>query len=156
VVVRSVFKVLEQPPLSPSEGTNCTFAVLDRMGMATDPTASPVVRCELELPSSGGTEEQRALNAKEAICLICGSCPDKGCPDQVGKWYSDSYTTVARGCDISEKDGYTAQRTGIEISPSTKYMLAKFEVCNTAKCFNAEAERAKQMAARACGKGKCA
>jgi NAD-dependent dihydropyrimidine dehydrogenase PreA subunit len=156
VVVRSVFKVLEQPTLNPSEGSNCTFTVLDSMGMANDLSTSPVVRCELELPSTGGTEEQRALVAREGTCWVCGFCPKKGCPNQIGRWYSDSCTTVARGCDINEQEGYTAQRTGIEISLLTKLMLAKFEVCSSAECFNPAAEQAKQRAARACVQGKCA
>lgn len=158
VVVRSVFKILEQRPLTSAEGINCTFVRLDpwRVEALWQPT-SPLVRCELELPSSGGTEAERALKAREASCWICGTCPEgKGCPNQAGKWYSDSYTTVARGCDINATEGYEAPRTGIEMDRGTKFLLAKFEVCNSAACFNPAAESAKQKAAKACINGKCA
>jgi hypothetical protein len=46
----------------------------DTLGKATE-----VVRCELALPSGGGSETERALRSKEVNCRICNACGDGGC-----------------------------------------------------------------------------
>lgn len=163
VVVRSVFKILEEPPVKQQpgwEGTNCTNSALvqvDDKSVSEGGQASEVVRCELQLGTSGGSEVERALAAKEGRCWQCGLCSTgKGCPSNKGTWYSDTYTTVARGCSFDPQQGYEYHRSGININPFTKILLAKYEVCNSPGCFNAEAEQAKIKAAKACVKGKCA
>jgi hypothetical protein len=166
VVVRSVFKMLAESKLTQEQarsygfdGTDCTNSRIELMD--DEPTtkggnASDVIRCELELPSGGGSEAERALKGKESKCWVCALCRDGGgCPSEVGKWYSDSFTTKATGCDIDPQKGYVYHRAGININPQTKILLAKFEVCNNPGCFDPAAEKAKQQAAKACVKGKC-
>jgi hypothetical protein len=159
IVVRSVFKLVEQPTVKQAPGwagTDCTYSSLthvDEDGRG----ASPVIRCELELPSTGGSEAERALKAKEGKCWACGLCSDgQGCPSAVGKWYSDSYTTVAQGCGFDAQKGPIMHRAGFNINPGAKVLLAKFEVCNSQGCFDPAVEKAKQQAAKQCVKGKCA
>jgi len=170
VVVRSVFKMLAEPAtihwssdraLSKGlDGTDCTnskIQLIDDESKSRRGNASPIIRCELELPSTGGSEAERALKAKEGKCWVCSLCSDGGgCPSAVGKWYSDSYTTKATGCDIDPQKGYEFHRAGININPQTKILLAKFEVCNSPGCFDPAVEKAKQQAAKPCVKGKCA
>lgn len=167
VVVRSVFKMLEEPGVTQDQarssgwdGTNCTYSSMVRIDdepASKGGNASPVIRCELELPDLGGSEAERAVKAKEAKCWVCGLCSDGlGCPSGVGKWYSDSYTTTATGCDIDPQKGYIYHRAGININPRTRILLAKFEVCNSPGCYDAASEKAKQQAAKLCVKGKCA
>jgi hypothetical protein len=167
VVVRSVFKMLEQPATTPEEarssgwdGADCSNS---RMVLINDEliskggNASPVICCELELPTIGGSNAERALKAKEGKCWVCDWCSEGGgCPSEVGKWYSDSCTTKATGCDFDPQKGYEFHRVGININPQTKILLAKFEVCNSPGCFDPAAEKAKQQAAQPCVKGKCA
>jgi hypothetical protein len=74
----------------------------------------------------------------------------------VGKWYSDSYTTTTTGCDFDPAKGYDYHRAGIGISPYSKILLAKFEVCNSPGCFDPEYERQKLTRAKPCIKGVCA
>jgi hypothetical protein len=38
--------------------------------------ATAVVRCELALPSGGGSEAERALRSREVNCRICNACGD--------------------------------------------------------------------------------
>jgi len=167
VVVRSVFKMLAEPAITQErarsngwDGTDCTnsrIVPIDDESTSKGGDASPVIRCELELPSTGGSEAQRAIKAKEGKCWVCSLCSDGGgCPSAVGKWYSDSYTTKATGCDIDPQKGYEFHRAGININPQTKILLAKFEVCNSPGCFDPAVEKAKQQAAKPCVKGKCA
>jgi hypothetical protein len=158
-VVRSVFKVLEEPPLPAGAGPNCTSTSLVHVdeSPAYGRNASRIVRCELEPPSSGGSETERALNSKEARCWICGRCTEgKGCPNRKGVWYSDSYITAGQGCGLHQQKGYIMHRAGLNINPATKVLVAKFEVCNTPGCLNAKAEQAKLNSAKSCDKGKCA
>lgn len=146
VLVRSVFKMHEGGNISYA-GTNCTNAGMDR----------DAIRCELHLPATGGSEVDRALKAKEVKCWQCGRCSEgKGCPNQYGVWYSDTYTTVAQGCDFTPKDRYEAQQVGFVINPKTKVLLVKFEACNNPGCFNATYEAAKNMTAKPCVGGTCA
>jgi hypothetical protein len=158
VVVRSVFKMLDEPPINKQAGwagTDCTNSALVHVDETLDTAA--VVRCELELPSSGGSEAERAVKGKEVNCYSCGLCSEgKGCPSAKGRWYSDSYSTVARGCDFDESNGYVMHRVGFNINPRTKIQLAKFEVCNSAGCFDAAYEQQKLNAAKACVNAKCA
>lgn len=90
--------------------------------MDEDPrnAASPVVRCELALPPSTGSEAERALRAKEGRCFLCTRCSEGGgCPSNVGTWYSDSYTTSLSGCRL--QDGkYLAHRVGLNMNPGDK------------------------------------
>jgi hypothetical protein len=156
VVVRSVFKILEQPAIPKTEdwdGTNCTNTGLQDVDSAAP---ASVVRCELQLPSSGGSAVERALASKEVRCWSCGLCDDgKGCPNRNNTWYSGSFTTTAPGCDIDPQKGYNMHRVGININPRTKIQLAKFEACNSPGCFDPKAEQAKLAAAKPCIKGKC-
>jgi hypothetical protein len=167
VVVRSVFKMLAEPAITPEaargygwNGTNCTKSAIESIDdelISKGGDASPIIRCELELPSSGGSEAGRALKAKEGKCWVCALCSKGGgCPSAVGKWYSDSYTTKATGCDIDPQKGYIFHRAGININPQTKILLAKFEVCNNPGCFDPAVEKAKQQAAKPCVNGTCA
>jgi len=163
VVVRSVFKMLQEPAVRQQagrQGTDCANVYIDHLTdklVSKGGQASPVVRCELQLPATGGTEAERALAAKEGKCWLCGRCSEGlGCPSKKGVWYSDSYTTVAQGCSFNALKGYQAHRVGMIINPGTKFLLAKFEVCNSAGCFDAEAEQAKFKAAKPCTKAKCA
>lgn len=163
VVVRSVFKMVDQVEASKKpdwDGTDCSNARLtyvDDTASSKGGSASPIIRCELELPNTGGSEAERAVKAKETKCYKCGLCSEgSGCPSVTGKWYSDSYTTVAKGCDFDVKTGYEAHRVGMNINPYTKILLAKFEVCNNPGCFDPAYEQAKQKTAKACVRGKCA
>jgi hypothetical protein len=167
VVVRSVFKMLAEPAITPEkarsnglDGTDCTnsqILLMDDEPISKGGNASIVIRCELQLPATGGAEVQRALKAKERKCWVCAVCSKGGgCPSAVGKWYSDSFTTKATGCGIDPQKGYVYHRAGININPQTKILLAKFEVCNNPGCFDPALEKAKQRAAKPCVKGKCA
>jgi hypothetical protein len=170
VVIRSVFEIRcphGTIKRDDSEGTSCTLPERGRASLthvnegntADGPVrnASPVVRCELELPNSGGSEEEHAVKGKETNCWLCGSCEDgNGCPSIVGKWYSDSYTTTATGCDFDPSRGYYMHRTGIVFTPDTKIQLARFEVCNIPGCSDPEYERQKLKRAKPCVKGVCA
>lgn len=157
-----MFKITAASPVVKREGyegINCTKSSL--VHVDDDPeeggNTSPIVRCELELPSTGGSEEERALKANEINCWLCGRCDyGKGCPSGVGKWYSDSYTTMVPGCDIDPAKGYEMRRAGININPHTTINLAKFEVCNSPGCFNAAYEQQKLKDAKPCIKGVCA
>jgi hypothetical protein len=161
VVARSVFKFTQQPTVSKEDvqfngwaGTDCTYS---RLLDVTSRGRSPVVRCELQLPSGGASEVDRALRAKEVKCWKCGGCNEgSGCPAKTGVWYSDSATFTAQGCDFDNSKGYFAPRVNIVINPKTKVLLAKFEVCNRPDCFNAAYEDAKLANARPCFSGKCA
>jgi hypothetical protein len=159
VVVRSVFKMVEQPAIKQKEGwagTDCTHSSMVHIDEGRR-DASAVVRCELELPSAGGSEAERAVRAREGKCWTCGLCNSgTGCPSDKGKWYSDSYTTVATGCDFDVSKGYAMHRVGFNINPRTKIELAKFEVCNNPGCFDAAYEQQKLETAKTCEKGKCA
>lgn len=54
------------------------------------PSASPVVRCELQLAPGRGKEADRALRGKEVNCKVCSACDDGGgCPHNPGTWYTD-------------------------------------------------------------------
>jgi hypothetical protein len=101
VLIRSVFKMTAASPIIKRkgyEGINCTKSSMVHVDDEHVEGGSPIVRCELELPSTGSSEEERALKAKETKCWFCGWCDDgKGCPSGVGKWYSDSYTTTVPG-----------------------------------------------------------
>lgn len=166
VVVRSVFKILDEPTSTLADaikqgydGNNCTnsrLLLVDDDEVEKGGDASKVIRCELKLLSTGGSETERALKAKESRCWQCDLCRDDlGCPTGIGKWYSDSFTTKARGCP-KEGEGYDYHQAGININPRTKILLAKFEVCSDPGCFDPAYEKAKQQAAKPCVKGKCA
>jgi hypothetical protein len=136
------------------DGTDCSSVRLESGdGSGSE---SPSVRCELELPSTGRSEE--AVIAKEGKCWTCRSCRDGkgGCPRVVGKWYSDSYTSVATGCDFDAQKGHSFHRAGMSVGAGVKILLAKVEVCNSPGCFDAAYEQRKQQAAKPCVKGKCA
>jgi hypothetical protein len=158
VLVRSVFKMVEQPAVRKAAGwagTDCTDSALVQVDEGGR-RSSAVVRCELELPSAGGSEAERAVRAKEGQCWTCGRCSDgRGCPSATGKWYSDSYTTVATGCDFDASQGYEMHRVGFIITPETKIQLAKFEVCNSPGCFDAAYEQKKLKTAKPCENAKC-
>eukprot|EP00775_Hariotina_reticulata_P006222 gene6222-6459_t len=159
VVTRSVFKFTQQPAVTKEDaqrsgwaGTDCTYS---RLFEVPSP-GTPVVRCELQLPSSGGSEVDRALKAKEVKCWKCDGCGrGGGCPAKTGVWYSDSATFTTQGCNFDASKGYAANTVGIVINPKTSVLLAKFEVCNSPNCFNAAYEDAKLANARPCVKGKC-
>lgn len=159
LVVRSVFKVHEGMNLSYA-GTNCSNAGLEDLGGGGN--RSVVTRCELQLPETGGNETERALHAKEGRCWQCGLCSNgKGCPNRSGVWCSDSFTTVASGCDFAPKDDsshneYAAHKVGFFINPHTKVLLAKFKACNNPGCCNATYEQEKQRTAKTCELGTCA
>lgn len=159
VVVRSVFKMLQEPEVRKAAdwaGTDCTNSALTHVDEAGR-GASPVVRCELELPAGAGSEAERAVKAKESKCWLCGLCVDgKGCPSGKGKWYSDSYTTTATGCNLDASKGHVMHRVGFNMNPRTKILLAKFEVCNSGSCFDPAYEQQKLKSARTCTKGACA
>lgn len=159
VVVRSVFKMLQEPEVIKQadwDGTDCTNSALEHIDEAGR-DATPVVRCELELPAGAGSEAERAVKAKESKCWLCGLCSrGKGCPSGKGKWYSDSYTTTATGCNLDPSKGHVLHRAGFNINPRTKILLAKFEVCNSASCFDPAYEQQKLKSARECIKGVCA
>jgi hypothetical protein len=163
ILVRSVFKILEEPPVqkAPGRGTDCTASRLvhldDNRPGARNGAVTEIVRCELDLPSAGGSEAERATRAKEGRCWTCGDCgAGKGCPSAKGKWYSDSYTTVATGCDFDASKGYEMHRVGLSIGGGVTIHLAKFEVCNSSGCFDAAYEQQKLKAAKPCINGACA
>lgn len=129
-------------------------AVVDAKAMV-----SPLVRCELELPSGSGSEQERAVRSKEGKCWLCNSCGDvgaAGCPSAVGRWYSDTVTAKFTGCAFSPTDGYAMQRVGIYIKAGTVVEIAKFEVCQDAGCYDAAYEAKKLDNARSCAFEKCA
>jgi hypothetical protein len=160
VVVRTVFKMLSEAPVDNMarglQGTDCTPFRLINKG-ENDATPN-VVRCELELPPSGGSEAERALRAKEGRCWMCGLCVKGfGCPSTKGKWYSDSYTTVAACCSSVDPRWWYPESAEINIFPKpTKVLLAKFEVCSPGSCFDPAYEQQKRQSARQCVKGLCA
>lgn len=159
VLVRSVFKMLEEPAVDKSaeglQGTDCTNFALINEG---DKHASNTVRCELELAPSGGSEADRALTAKEKKCWMCGRCNKGfGCPSGKGMWYSDSYTTAAKGCSgLDPAQAWNPRSAEININPKTKVLLAKFEACSPGSCFDPAYEQQKKQSARQCVKGVCA
>jgi hypothetical protein len=139
VVVRSVFKMHNGSDISYA-GTNCSTV----SGSGND---SAVIRCELQLPATGGIEAERALHGKEVRCWQCGLCSEgKGCPNRYGVWYSDTFTTVGKGCDLTS---YDARTLGFFINPDTNVLLAEFEACNTPGCFNASYEQSRGLPSRA-------
>jgi hypothetical protein len=163
VVVRSVFKITEQPPLNVPGvlGTGCTnFRLHNGFNVfpgSDNPGAAPVIRCELQLPGGPGSEAERALRSKEVNCYRCELCSDgKGCPSKAGVWYSDSHIRTVPGCSFDANRGYMPPTAEIALGAGVKVLLAKFEVCNSASCFNQSYEDAKAKSAKSCIKGKCA
>lgn len=156
VVVRAVLKILQQP----DEGQgNCSYARLEDVSDSSA-NASSVIRCELLLPPpsyNGETEVQRALRSQEVNCYKCGRCgAGFGCPNQVGVWYSDTFTTNVQGCNADfNTTGYLPRIPYIIINPDTSLTLAKFEVCNAPSCFNTTYEAEKAESAKVCVSGKC-
>jgi hypothetical protein len=74
-VVRSVFKQNNMAWNRPG----CADFRLDSNALGDRLGKSPeVVRCELVLPSGGGSEVDRALRSKEVKCHICNACADGG------------------------------------------------------------------------------
>ena len=85
-LVRTTFKLNS---VSADASPTCADCRLVALGL---PSATPVVRCELQLgpETGGGGEVQRALLGKEANCRRCSSCKGGGgCPHKAGQWYSD-------------------------------------------------------------------
>lgn len=81
-IVRMVFKVLKQPAISNPAWKDCAFSRLTPDNYES--SATPLVRCELELPPGPGSEDARAVKAKEKRCYICGYCSrGGGCPSTV-------------------------------------------------------------------------
>jgi len=163
VVVRGVFKVHEgynttkQPTWAGINCTNTGLVQLSDQPAAEGGNASAVIRCELQLPATGGSEVERALKSKEVKCWQCGRCSQgQGCPSNYGVWYSDTFTTGAQGCDFMPRNVYEAHKVGFVINPKTKVLLAKFEACNSPGCFDAAYEQAKQWTAKSCVNAKCA
>jgi len=76
IVIRRVFKLSKLSWPSPKY---CGYTHI----YSTKENAQ-VVRCELELPTGPGSEDARAVTAKEGKCYICDDC-DKGggCPGKV-------------------------------------------------------------------------
>lgn len=160
-IVRKVFKIVKQP--SYRAGKDCSGTMLDLIHAETSSKAGPTIRCELELPSGSGSEQQRATRAKEGKCWICTACPSSGetagnnfgCPSTIGQWYVDTVVTSFRGCTWDAKDGYAMERVGFNIRPGVTIEMAKFEVCNDPGCFDQAAEAAKLARAKLCWNGKC-
>ena len=82
-IVRMVHKVLQKP--DGSDKRDCAQHKL--MSGTFEGSASPLVRCKLELPAGPGSEDARAVRAKEKRCYICGYCSrGSGCPATVSSW----------------------------------------------------------------------
>jgi hypothetical protein len=71
-VVRSVFKQNNMQWDRPG-CADFRLRTEGNLGQATE-----VVRCELALPSAGGSEVERALRSKEINCRICNNCGSGG------------------------------------------------------------------------------
>jgi hypothetical protein len=71
-VVRSVFKQKDMGWARPG-CANFRLKAYGNLGKTTE-----VVRCDLVLPSGGGSETERALRSKEVNCRICNACGDGG------------------------------------------------------------------------------
>lgn len=144
------------------QGTSCTHFRLANgnvMPGSSDASLSPVIRCELQLPAGAGSEAERALRSKEGNCYRCELCSDgKGCPSKTGVWYSDSYIKSLTGCGFDPNKGYAPPAAEMVFKygyNDLKVLLAKFEVCNSASCFNQAYEGAKIRSAGSCVRGKC-
>lgn len=156
IVVRTAFKMLKQPTLekeSDRDGTDCASVRTGADKNFGGPYAA-VVRCELELPATGGSEAERAINAKDGKCWGCRLCSDdQGCPSTLDKWYSDSYTVDVQGCGFDPQKWPGTQMPNVRLNPGTKILLAKFEVCNINEC--SDPPYVKHGSVKSCVKGKC-
>lgn len=155
-VVRYVFKTVKQTPSDKDCASSRIWV------QHATPTANPIVRCELELPSGPGSEHERAVRSKEGKCWLCNKCgavgaapaATAGCPSAVGRWYSDTVTAEFTGCAFNPTDGYRMQRVGIEMRWAM-VEVAKFEVCNDPGCYDPAYEAKKLANARNCAFQKC-
>jgi hypothetical protein len=156
-VVRSVFKYtkFDDSAAPAGGGKECAYASL--APGTPDVKSTPIVRCQLELPVGPEPEAVRATRAKEGRCWKCDACSDGGgCPAAKGQWYSDSTVLSGlKGCSADFSKGYSPVLAGIHVNPNTAFLLAKFEICNGASCFNPAAEAAKRKAAKRCVNGVC-
>jgi hypothetical protein len=122
-------------------------------GIRLRPRASTdyVVRCLLELPTSGGSEFERATKAKEVKCWRCRVCDDTkgtGCPSEQGAWNSGVYITNADGCGSR---GWDMQYMQMVVNPGWVANVIKFEVCSDTGCFDQAYEERKAAKALNCG-----
>ncbi|KIZ02230.1 hypothetical protein MNEG_5725 [Monoraphidium neglectum] len=156
-VVRSVFNYtkFDDSAAPAGGGKECAYASL--APGTPDVKSTPIVRCQLELPAGPEPEAVRATRAKEGRCWKCDACSDGGgCPAAKGQWYSDSTVLSGlKGCSADFSKGYSPVLAGIHVNPNTAFLLAKFEICNGASCFNPAAEAAKRKAAKRCVNGVC-
>jgi hypothetical protein len=155
IVVRSAFKILKQPTEKQPgwDGTDCPFVRIEAI-KTFGGASGDVVRCELELPDTGGSEAERATKAKVGKCWECELCVyGGGCPSAVDKWYSDSYTVDVQGCQFDQQGFLPMQIASVMLGPGTKIVLAKFEVCNSKDC--SDPPYVKHDSVKPCVKGKC-
>jgi len=155
-LVRMVFKVLSQPKKSNPAWKDCTFSRLSPGSFES--SATPVVRCELELPSGSGSEDARAVAAKETKCYICNLCMDGGgCPATAGKWYSDTFMASSQSsCDDVRSGKLTSKRWDrIHLSIGSTFKMPKFEACSDPSCFDRAYEENKLKRAIKCTNGIC-
>jgi hypothetical protein len=137
----------------PEAKTNCGGAHLWPKS-----NADTVVRCLLELPTTGGSESERANTAKEVKCWRCGLCNDKtgtGCPSELGAWYCDVYAINADGCGFDRAKGWGMQMARMVVSPQFEAQVVKFEVCSDPGCFDQAYEAEKLAKALPCSRKSC-
>ncbi|KAG1661459.1 hypothetical protein FOA52_006822 [Chlamydomonas sp. UWO 241] len=137
VVVRIVHK-----PLVTQDGCSSSYRLVsDGLGRNEQMMrgATPVQRCELQLPPhtpadetevADETEIEAALSSTEVNCKPCVACDD--CPGAVeGAWYSDTFYATFHGCDAVAKlkgEPYEPFMPSVAINAGAKFLLAKFEV----------------------------
>jgi hypothetical protein len=95
-VVRSVFKQNRMDWDRPG----CTDFRLHPDG-DSGAKSPEVVRCELALPSGGGSEVDRALRSKEVNCRICNLCRDGG-------WWARACAASLLECSTPWTQGWAA------------------------------------------------
>lgn len=141
LLVRAVFKMLTVPSSGKVGGILNPAGELGALGS----NASPVRRCDLELPphekpsslssSEKGKSEKSetakseidaALRSKEVNCKPMSDFVDL----KVGQWYSDIATFDYSGCEGVKQKGakYTPTMPFITRNPGPGFLLAKFEV----------------------------
>lgn len=147
VLVRAVMKIVKQPKW---------WLTVSGVRLVPTDTSSKVVRCFLELPKGEGSEYERVLKSKETKCYVCErGDKNTGCPSQEGAWFSDVYITQLDGCGFDRSKGFNLPLADLAVNPGYTAIVAKFEVCNDAGCFNQAYEEKKIANALPCSEQKC-
>lgn len=152
VVVRAVFKYVDLAGNCADQGGSRLITPGSDADSAGVKVVTGVVRCELQVPAGAGASS--ALSAPEGKCWRCS----KGmCPSKVGVWYSEVYTMSVQGCDqkFDPTSGYDPLKVGLLVQPDQKVLVAKYEACSDAGCFDQAYEDKKYKNAPAPATREC-